>query len=590
MRWNCGCSTPDDVAANWKRRLAGLLDQPIDDVPKLLTAIQVLERAGESVVVYPDAEEWIQQRLHDRNIAGLVSEIRKNPAKHALRTELLKEPLLPYQLDGIAFAVGAGRAVLADDMGLGKTIQGIGVAELLSRVAGVQRVLVVCPTSLKAQWASEVQRFCDRDCQLVMGSAEERFLQYDNGCFFTICNYEQVLRDLEPIEQVKWDLIILDEGQRIKNWEAKTSRVIKSLRSRFALVLSGTPLENRLDELYSVVQFIDDRRLGPGFRFFHRHRVVDEKGKVTGYKNLDELRANLQPVLLRRTRASVLQQLPERTTEIVRIPASDEQAELSKENVKRAAQIASKRFLTEMDLIRIQQHLLVARMAANSTFLVNKQEPAFSTKLEYLDDLFEQLWQQPDRKVVAVLRVDHDARSDRTAAGAICDRLRPARRLGSPAETPAVGPPIPEDADLSAVHDDECRVDRPESAGGQHGDQCRSAVESRRAGAADFARPSHGTETSGRCVSAGDRRHVRGTPVEHAGRQTRSGTGGVGSRIGRHAAEDAQQHGRPQAAAREPDRRAAGGVGRSNAASGRWSRKRTNWRPANNAWPPPAAR
>ena len=199
-----------------------------------------------------------------------------------MRTELLKEPLLPYQLDGIAFAVGAGRAVLADDMGLGKTIQGIGVAELLSHVAGVQRVLIVCPTRSKRSGSSEIQRFCDRDCQLVMGSAEERFPQYDNGCFFTICNYEQVLRDLEAIEQVNWDLIILDEGQRIKNWEAKTSRVIKSLRSRFALVLSGTPLENRLDELYSVVQFIDDRRLGPGFRFFHRHRVVDEKGRSSG--------------------------------------------------------------------------------------------------------------------------------------------------------------------------------------------------------------------------------------------------------------------------------------------------------------------
>ena len=86
---------------------------------------------------------------------------------------------------------------------------------------------------------------------------------------------------------------MLDEGQRIKNWEAKTSDVIKRLRSRFALVLSGTPLENRLDELYSVVQFIDDRRLGPGFRFFNRHRIVDEKGKVLGYKNLDELRERL---------------------------------------------------------------------------------------------------------------------------------------------------------------------------------------------------------------------------------------------------------------------------------------------------------
>jgi len=76
-----------------------------------------------------------------------------------------------------------------------------------------------------------------------------------------------VLRDLEAIERVPWDLIILDEGQRIKNWEAKTSRVIKGLVSPYALVLSGTPLENRLEELYSVVQFIDSRRLGPAFRF-----------------------------------------------------------------------------------------------------------------------------------------------------------------------------------------------------------------------------------------------------------------------------------------------------------------------------------
>ena len=75
---------------------------------RLLNAIQTLERAGESVVIYPDAEEWIQQRLHDENIAGLVREIRANPAKHPLRTELLKTPLLPYQLDGVAFAVGAG--------------------------------------------------------------------------------------------------------------------------------------------------------------------------------------------------------------------------------------------------------------------------------------------------------------------------------------------------------------------------------------------------------------------------------------------------------------------------------------------------
>src|SRR5690606_6489670 len=119
--------------------------------------------------------------------------------------------------------------------------------------------------------------FCERSVQLVAGPAAEREQQYRGGAFFTVCNYEQVLRDYLSIERTKWDLIILDEAQRIKNWEAKTSRIIKGLRSPFALVLTGTPLENRLDDLYSVVEFIDDRRLGPAYRFFHQHRVADEK-------------------------------------------------------------------------------------------------------------------------------------------------------------------------------------------------------------------------------------------------------------------------------------------------------------------------
>ncbi len=391
---------PHNMTASWARKLSHLLDRPITDVSALMSAIRDLKRAGHNVLIYPDAEEWIQQRLYDANLTGLVSEIRANPADHPLRTSLLKAPLLPYQLDGVAFATGAGRAILADDMGLGKTIQGIGVAQLLHQVADIQKVLIICPTSLKAQWRSEILRFSHHDCQLVLGSAEERYLQYDNEQFFTICNYEQVLRDLEAIEQVQWDLIILDEGQRIKNWEAKTTQTVKSLRSRFALVLSGTPLENRLDELYSVVQFVDDRRLGPGFQFFHRHRLVDENGHVVGYKNLDLLRENLRPILLRRTRAEVLQQLPERNTETVRIPASDEQQRLSMNNLATAAQIAAKKFLTEMDLLRIQQHLLTARMAADSTFLVDKQEPSYSTKLDYLEELLQQIWQDPDRKVV----------------------------------------------------------------------------------------------------------------------------------------------------------------------------------------------
>jgi superfamily II DNA or RNA helicase len=387
----------DDLAA---AIVEPIRDKPLDDLTDLLKRLAKLQSLGRDVVIYPDAEEFIQQRMAQTRLSAATAEMRRDPDRHPLRTSLLKVPLLPYQLDGIAFAAGVGRAIIADEMGLGKTIQGVGAAELLAREADVRKVLVICPASLKSQWRSEIHKFCERTVQLISGPIAERARQYGNDSFFTICNYEQVLRDLLTIDRTQWDLIILDEGQRIKNWEAKTSRVVKSLRSKFALVLTGTPLENRLDDLYSVVQFVDDRRLGPGFRFFSRHRIVDEKGKVLGYTNLGELRETLKPILLRRTRDSVRLELPPRTTEILRITPTEEQLTAHNGHLRNVAAITRKKFLTEMDLLRLQKELLMCRMLANSTYLADKEEPGYSSKLERLDELLEQLFEEPGRKVV----------------------------------------------------------------------------------------------------------------------------------------------------------------------------------------------
>ncbi len=391
---------PEYVDVKAMKALRPLRGKSITDVRDLLDRIRTLERFGYEVKIYPDAEEYINKELYLERVKKKVREIRKNPGNHPLRKTLLKAELLPYQLDGIAFAVGIGRAVIADDMGLGKTIQGIGVAELLSQDVDISKVLIICPASLKSQWRLEIKRFADRSCQIVLGNAQERSAQYDSPCFFTVCNYEQVLRDILSIEKVKWDLIILDEGQRIKNWEAKTSQMVKALRSPFALVLSGTPLENRLEELFSIVEFIDDRRLGSAFRFYNKYRVTDEKGKLLGYKNLDDLRKRLKPVLLRRTRQKVIKELPPRTTEIRRIPPTDEQLEIHNGHKRIVSAIISKKYISEMDLLRLQKALLMCRMAANSTFLVDKNPPGYSSKLEELDVLIDQLMGEEDRKII----------------------------------------------------------------------------------------------------------------------------------------------------------------------------------------------
>jgi len=391
---------PENLDPSLMTLIRPFLNRSIQNTGYLLESIKKIENLGHEVVIYPDAEEYINRKLYLERIKNRVNEIRQDPKNHSLRKSLLKTELLPYQLDGIAFAVGNGRAVLADDMGLGKTVQGIGAAELLAREAGISKVLVVCPASVKSQWRLEIMRFSDRSYQIVLGSARERAAQYDHPCFFTICNYEQVLRDFLDIERVKWDFIILDEGQRIKNWEAKTSRVIKALKSPYALVLSGTPLENRLDELYSVVEFIDDRRLGPAFRFYNQYRIVDEKGKVLGYKNLDELRESLKPILLRRTRKMVMSELPPRTTEIRRIPPTDEQLLLHDQQMRVVQRIICKKYISEMDLLRLQKALLICRMAANSTFLVDKVPPGYSSKLVEFENLIDRLIEEEDRKIV----------------------------------------------------------------------------------------------------------------------------------------------------------------------------------------------
>jgi len=379
--------------------VAPLRDRAVADARDLLERIRRLESLGQPVNVYRDAEEHIESEMFRQSIRRQIEEIRRDPKSHPLRSGLLRRELLPYQLDGIAFAAGAGRAILADDMGLGKTVQGIGTAELLARLAGIDRVLVVCPASVKSQWRIEIERFSERTCQLVLGGAAERAGQYGQA-FFTICNYEQVLRDLPAIERVPWDLIILDEGQRIKNWEAKTARVIKGLVSPYALVLSGTPLENRLEELYSVVQFVDGRRLGPAFQFYHRHRVVSEEGRLMGYRNLEDLRRRLRPVLLRRTRSEVIRQLPPRTTEIRRIPPTAEQADIHDGYRRIISTILNKRYISEMDLLRLQKALLVCRLAADSTYLVDKEPPGHSSKLKELELLLEELVAEESRKIV----------------------------------------------------------------------------------------------------------------------------------------------------------------------------------------------
>ena len=364
--------------------------------------IEAVDNVPEQVTILSDAMAFMEGEIERKEMAGRerdwLNQLEREEPSPVL-CDLLKVPLYPYQMRGAVFLACRGRSVLGDDMGLGKTIQTLAAVELLARERGVERVLVVAPASVKYQWETEIQKYTGRPVQVVEGNAAQRRGLYKQPTFYRLINYEMAVRDLDELNAWQPDLIVLDEAQRIKNWESKTSKAVKKLRSRYAVVLTGTPLENKLEELYSIVAFVDDRRLGPAFQFLHDHRVMDEAGKLLGYRNLDALREKLAPILLRRTRAEVLSQLPARTDTTVYVEMAEAQRPLYAEHQATLRRLLRKKYLTEVDRRRILCCIANLRMLCDSTFLLDHQTNV-SPKLVEVEELLRELLGAEPHKVV----------------------------------------------------------------------------------------------------------------------------------------------------------------------------------------------
>jgi superfamily II DNA or RNA helicase len=346
---------------------------------------------------------WLDRAARARRRVEARAAFEADVAAGRETLDIVKYPLLHYQRDGVLHLAFGERALLADEMGLGKTVQGIAACLLLARLKNVARVLVVCPASLKAEWEEQIARFCDQPTRLVYGPKVDREAAYRDPAFFTIVNYEQVLVDADEINAtLKPDIIVLDEAQRIKNWQTKTARRVKSLRSPYAFVLTGTPLENRIEEVYSIVQYLDPEILGPLFRFNRDFYQLDERGRPTDYRNLAGLRARLEPVLLRRRKADVESQLPGRTVKTHFVPMSDVQKTRYEDYNFPARQLiaaAQRRPLSPKEFERLQMLLACMRMVCDTPAIL---DPAcrVSPKLEELEGILADLLEDPDRKII----------------------------------------------------------------------------------------------------------------------------------------------------------------------------------------------
>ncbi|OIO07738.1 MAG: hypothetical protein AUJ52_09540 [Elusimicrobia bacterium CG1_02_63_36] len=387
--------------------------------------VRRLDRSGAPVRIDPAVRELLNEEARAHAWENRVERIAKSPPKSRDWRESagrMRVRLHRYQREGILFAAKKRRAFIGDDMGLGKTVQAIGTALLLKRLAGLKRTLVICPASLKLQWRHEIEKTTGERARVIAGPARERARLYGEGSeFFFIVNYELLYRDLDQVLGLGAELVILDEAQRIKNWDTKIARAIKRLKSPHRLVLTGTPLENRLAELQSIMEFLDPRALGAPWKLMPTYARVDDEGRVTGYENLDHLRARLGRRLIRRTRAEVLTQLPGRTDNVFWTPITPEQADVHNGLLLRVNRLMNKfkkyKRLTREDLQLLFMLLTTMRIVSNAygqyewkpleldVLSAPRLTPALkekirSPKLEEFRRVMADLLDEPGRKVV----------------------------------------------------------------------------------------------------------------------------------------------------------------------------------------------
>ncbi|MCD6597622.1 MAG: DEAD/DEAH box helicase, partial [Bacteroidales bacterium] len=325
----------------------------------------------------------VNARLEEAFEKEMLIKLAEN---YKVNWDTINSDLFDYQKEGVMFALFRKAAIIADEMGLGKTLQAIYTAILKKEVFDFKKTLVVCPASIKEQWKKEIEKFSNEKAMVVQGFPNERAKQYmDNEHYFFIVNYETVLRDQLAINNAGIDFLILDEAQRAKNYETKTASSLKRIDTKHKLVITGTPIENRLIDIFSIMGILDPYFFGPLWEFSYQYCLFDPEkhNKINGYYNLKSLNKMLDKILIRREKRKVLDQLPNIQQTNIPLTLSPLQAEYHASYTKGVAQIIRKKFLTPYDIQRLMLLLSSMRMVCDSTYLID-EETNESPKLEEL--------------------------------------------------------------------------------------------------------------------------------------------------------------------------------------------------------------
>jgi SNF2 family DNA or RNA helicase len=300
--------------------------------------------------------------------------------------------LYPFQKVAVEFLYEVKRGLLALDIGTGKSLVSITSSSILLNKNKIKNVLIICPATLKYNWAYEIAKFTNHSYNIISDNKNIRTEKYEIDCDYTILNYDLLRFDNEIIKNKKWGLIIADEVQRIKNYKAITTKEIKKIKSEYFYALSGTPMEKSVMDLFTVMSTVNKCMFGNNGKSFS-DRYQEKFGyQVLGPKNLHEIDRKMEFCMMRREKRDVLDDLPE----IIPIQYD---IELTKEERKIYNKF-KKEALDDDNNIGILASIVKCREAADCINLVeNGLEKIKSSKLEELNNILEEVC---DRKKIVI--------------------------------------------------------------------------------------------------------------------------------------------------------------------------------------------
>ena len=376
--WQKGESLVPLIGGGWSELPKEWLDKHARKLMEILTACDksgaIPKFLTHSVTNFFDDLEDNECKLPDA-VRKITNELLSDHHETIKPPSDLKASLRPYQEEGINWLAFLKKrelgALLADDMGLGKTIQSICLLN--------NKSLIIAPTSVLYNWEQEIKRFRPK-LKINIYHGLSRSLEKADKTI-TLTTYSIARLDHEKLSKITWNTIILDEAQNIKNPESKIAGAIFSLKSHFRLALTGTPIENHLEDIWSLFYFLNKGLLGSRKSFSQNYVKMTSSSD----EHLATLKHRLKPFVLRRLKSEVAKDLPDRTNVILYNELSEEENLIYKSiELSTKKDILEKINLKSPNMMKVLEALLRLRQAACHIGMLPGQEAESSSKINLL--------------------------------------------------------------------------------------------------------------------------------------------------------------------------------------------------------------